>query len=175
MLPVLVFGIILTWLIASFYAPAYWRIPTYIFGFTLTASLVNFIYRPFVQVSVLDQIVMDGVATTRFVPTGLWALDGMAYGGTSVSNIRPGEIGTLTSETPHPVTDQFTVELIPHTPPWVWLALSLIWAVPLVLSVTYFLYARAKGWDLLPEESSEEEPAMEASEPSSEELAVSGN
>lgn len=155
MLPVLVIGSILIYLFAFYYLAAYWKVPAYIFGGTLLASVVNFLYHPFVKVNVLSQVLVDGVATTTFVPTGLWSLDGHAFGGTSTYNVQPGQIGTITSITPDPA-GQFSVSLEPHMEPWVWAVLSLVWVLPAVLGVGYFLYARAKGLDLLPPEDTAE-------------------
>jgi len=158
-LPVFLIGAILLYTITHFYMPRYWRFPVRVFGWSMMFSIANYIFHPFVNVSVLSQTIIDGVSTTRFVPTGMWKLEGVAYEGTTAT-AWPGEVGVVTSSIADS-KDYFSVNLGPYMDVWTWIFLVATWCIPVALTLGYAAYARHKGLDLI--ETVEEQPAQQIS------------
>jgi signal peptidase I len=136
-IPILLIGGLLLHVITRYYVAAYWRYPTKILGWSAIVSLAIFITQPLVRAVLITQNVEDGVATTIFVPTGLFGLHGQAEQGTSV-NLRPGEQGLVTSEY-FDKNGYYHVDLSPYLNLTGWIIVISLCLLPLLLCVVYAL------------------------------------
>lgn len=143
--PVLLGGLLLLGVYLRFFAAKFWRLPSMIFGLSTIFSLANYMFHPFVQASLLDKSISAGVATIRFVNTGILPLD--VHDGKRTSVLMQGEL--FVSHAKLFKGDSYSISSLPHVEVWQ-LALFIILAlIPSIVSFGYFVHQRASGGDWL--------------------------
>lgn len=140
-LPFLLVGGVLLWAITRYFIEPKYRYPARIFGTSFILAVAAYFTRPFANAKLISQTVVDGKATTSFVPTGILHLDGEALKGTKVSAVEPGKLAKVVS-TYHDAHGHYIATISPHVLPWQWVIFLVILILPTLLCVLHVKYSK---------------------------------
>lgn len=145
-LPLLIVGGLVLHLITSYFSARYYRFPIRVMGWYLLISVAALITKPYFNASLISQSVKDDNATTLFVGTGIFDIQGTAEKGTS-SISSPGELVSVVSSYAND-DGYYNVLLQPHLSFHNWVLLVAVWLTPTLFCALYAVWARKTGRDL---------------------------
>ena len=129
-LPLLVTGGLLVWWATRLWAPALWRVPLRVLGFSVLLSTATFVLKPFVGVVSMGSSIDAAGTHVAVVATGLLPVRVAAATGGSVDLV-DGQVGILTTTLP-PDSKGAVLTTGLHMPVWLWAVMVVLWLLPLV-------------------------------------------